>query len=161
MNSKNYIKQHQLNQPTDLLPLSPHFNEQAHANYVVRLLRAVYEQRDCFNIALAGPYGCGKSSILSEFCSISKRPGIGSCMSVSPPSTLLKYPKRMSSDSLSVKFLDKFSIRVTSIKRLSHLSKGSTATHIFVQSLPHFYLHCLPCCSLLCLYSFPMETQTS
>ena len=75
MNSKNYIKQHQLNQPADLLPLSPHFNEQAHANYVVRLLRAVYEQRDCFNIALAGPYGCGKSSILSEFCSISNKAG--------------------------------------------------------------------------------------
>ena len=75
MNSKNYIKQHQLNQPADLLPLSPQFNEQAHANYVVRLLRAVYEQRECFNIALAGPYGCGKSSILSEFCSISKKAG--------------------------------------------------------------------------------------
>lgn len=75
MNSKNYIKQHELNQPADLLPLSPQFNEQAHANYVVRLLRAVYEQRDCFNIALAGPYGCGKSSILSEFCSISKKAG--------------------------------------------------------------------------------------
>ncbi len=75
MNSKKYIKQHQLNQPVDLLPLSPQFNEQAHASYVVRLLRAVYEQRDCFNIALAGPYGCGKSSILSEFCSISKKAG--------------------------------------------------------------------------------------
>lgn len=75
MNSKNYIKRHDLNQPADLLPLSPQFNEQAHANYVVRLLRAVYEQRECFNIALAGPYGCGKSSILSEFCSISKKAG--------------------------------------------------------------------------------------
>ena len=75
MNSKSYIKEHQLNQPADLLPLSPQFNEQAHANYVVRLLRAVYEQRVCFNIALAGPYGCGKSSILSEFCSISKKAG--------------------------------------------------------------------------------------
>lgn len=159
MNSKNYIKRHDLNQPADLLPLSPQFNEQAHANYVVRLLRAVYEQRECFNIALAGPYGCGKSSILSEFCSISKKAGhrivhVGL-------STLLRYPKRMSSDSLSVKFLDKYSIRATSIKRLSHLSKGSTVTHIFVQLLPHFYLRCLPCCSLLCLYSFPMENQTS
>ena len=161
MNSKNYIKQHQLNQPADLLPLSPQFNEQAHANYVVRLLRAVYEQRECFNIALAGPYGCGKSSILSEFCSISKKPGIGSCTSASPPSTLLRYPKRMSSDSLSVKFLDKFSIRATSIKRLSHLSRGSTVTHIFVQLLLHFYLRCLPCCSLLCLFLFPMVTLTS
>lgn len=75
MKKKNYIKQNQLNQPADLLPLSPQFNEQAHANYVVRLLRAVYEQRECFNIALTGPYGCGKSSILSEFCSISKKAG--------------------------------------------------------------------------------------
>lgn len=75
MNSKHYVNQHQLNQPADLLPLSPQFNEQAHANYVVRLLRAVYEQKECFNIALAGPYGCGKSSILSEFCSISKKAG--------------------------------------------------------------------------------------
>lgn len=75
MNSKNYIKQNQLNQPANLLPLSPQFNEQAHASYVVRLLRAVYEQRECFNIALAGPYGCGKSSILSEFSSISKKAG--------------------------------------------------------------------------------------
>ena len=108
-----------------------------------------------------GPMVVEKAAFCRSSVRFRKKLDIASCASVFPPSTHLRYLKRMSSGSLSVKFLDKYSIRAISIKRLSHLSKESTVTRIFVQLFPHFCLRCLPCCSLLCLYLFPMVTQTS
>lgn len=48
-----------------LSPLSPAYLPEEHGEYVVRLARALYEN-NCANVALAGPYGSGKSSILSK-----------------------------------------------------------------------------------------------
>ncbi|GEM_PF-2338921 len=69
---RRYIDNHGGNDIDDLLPLKPEFCEEDHGRYVVRLLRAAYES-DCSNIALSGPYGCGKSSILQEFSRVSRR----------------------------------------------------------------------------------------
>ena len=69
---RRYIDSHGGNDIDDLLPLKPEFREEDHGRYVVRLLRAAYES-DCSNIALSGPYGCGKSSILQEFSRVSRR----------------------------------------------------------------------------------------
>lgn len=69
---RRYIDNHGGNDIDDLLPLKPEFCEEDHGRYVVRLLRAAYES-DCLNIALSGPYGCGKSSILQEFSRVSRR----------------------------------------------------------------------------------------
>lgn len=44
----------------------PSYNTNDHSRYVKRLIRALY-QDGCLNVALSGPYGSGKSSILSEF----------------------------------------------------------------------------------------------
>lgn len=69
---RRYIDNHGGNDIDDLLPLKPEYRKEDHSRYVVRLLRATYES-DCLNIALSGPYGCGKSSILQEFSRVSRR----------------------------------------------------------------------------------------
>lgn len=46
----------------------PKYKDAEHRRYVYRLLDALYRQ-DCKNVALAGSYGSGKSSILEKFIS--------------------------------------------------------------------------------------------
>lgn len=46
----------------------PKYKDAEHRRYVYRLLDALYRQ-DCKNVALAGSYGSGKSSILEMFIS--------------------------------------------------------------------------------------------
>lgn len=46
----------------------PKYKAAEHKRYVYRLLDALYRQ-DCKNVALAGAYGSGKSSILEKFIS--------------------------------------------------------------------------------------------
>lgn len=53
--------------PLNLIPLAPNYSEENHGTYLEALERALDEHpRTVRNIALAGSYGVGKSSILNE-----------------------------------------------------------------------------------------------
>lgn len=53
---------------------TPKYKDSEHRRYVYRLLDALYRQ-DCKNVALAGAYGSGKSSILEKFVNIARHRG--------------------------------------------------------------------------------------
>lgn len=55
-----------------LLPLTPKYEENLHAEYV-KALNACLEKKDVRNIALTGDYGVGKSSILSQIAAKHQR----------------------------------------------------------------------------------------
>jgi hypothetical protein len=53
--------------PLKLETLAPEFSEVHHGTYLSALERAIDHQPTARNIALAGAYGVGKSSVLGEF----------------------------------------------------------------------------------------------
>lgn len=59
--------------PLELITTTPHYDQAQHGLYVELLQKAVKKDDVC-NIALMGPYGTGKSSIIKGFCA-SQEPG--------------------------------------------------------------------------------------
>lgn len=59
-----------LREVPELTPTVSHYISEEHGDYLVWLARAVYGDDKCCNVALAGPYGSGKSSIIDKFCEI-------------------------------------------------------------------------------------------
>lgn len=61
-------------EPLNLVPLAPSYSDADHGTYVAALERAIDEHPATVrNIALAGPYGVGKSSVLNELARRRKR----------------------------------------------------------------------------------------
>ncbi|GGD88130.1 YobI family P-loop NTPase [Microbacterium murale] len=56
--------------PLKLRSLAPEYDEDQHGVYVSALVHAITEQPDVRNIALTGPYGTGKSSILERLAEL-------------------------------------------------------------------------------------------
>ncbi|WIE61428.1 hypothetical protein DEI97_017045 [Curtobacterium sp. MCLR17_032] len=67
-----------VSEPLNLVPLAPNYSDADHGLYVAALERAIDEHPTTVrNIALAGPYGVGKSSVLDELARRRKRRVIG------------------------------------------------------------------------------------
>jgi len=54
----------------DLTSLAPEYSEERHGTYFAVLQRAIEDQPAVRNIALAGPYGVGKSSVLNKIAEV-------------------------------------------------------------------------------------------